>query len=39
MEKTIQIIRDGKDKVEALSQALLIKNQLMGNEIDEIFSK
>ena len=39
MENTIQIIKEGKEKVEKLSQALLEKNQLMGNEIEEIFSR
>ena len=39
MENTIQMIREGKDKVTRLASALLEKNQLTGDEIEEILSE
>ena len=39
MQATIQLIRDGKDKVEALASALIDKNQLSGDEIKRILEK
>lgn len=36
MERTIQLIREGKEKIEQLSKILLEKNQLMGNEIEKV---
>ena len=38
LEKTLEIIRDGKDKVKSLADTLLEKNQLMGTEIEEMLS-
>ncbi len=36
MENTIELIRQGRDKVDALAQSLLEKNQLIGSEVETI---
>ena len=36
MDKTIELVREGKDKIDALSAALLEKNQMIGEEIQAV---
>ena len=37
LKNTIELVRYGRDKIDALANALLEKNQLVAGEIEEIF--